>query len=539
MARSETPAPHPAPAAAIPHATIPLGALLRQFPLGLVLIAGFDNVTSEQPVQWVHNSDLSDPTPFLTPRTVLLSTGAQFAEEPSTADALAYVQRLVDAGVCALGFAAEVHWMRTPGALIAACDALGLPLFRVPYRTPFLAIIQTAARLLDAETHARDSWSLDAQRAIAGAALHADGIAAVVRELAARLGRWVAITDRTGRVAQVSPKSARSEAGAEWIRRESASLVDRGVRGGRVLGDGEHGAHLQTLGRGGRLRGVLVVGDAAALDHAEQTAVSLVAALATLALEYRSGVASADVELRSAVLRLLVEGQRPLAERIAEHSLPSLPSDPVRVVVLDQSEQDGSSVIEDLRSLTVSRPGALLARFDDAPTLVIEQRLLRPVVEHLAARGVPAGISGRASIDELAEAIAQAERAFEVSLTRGGDSPGDADSQGLTRRGPIEFRPSMASSVLGLLDRQPEAATRAKAILAPVRTHDSRHSDQIAESLTVWLRHHGQTSAAAIELGVHRHTLRTRVQLAAGLLQRDLDDPDVRAELWTALRLIG
>ncbi|WP_241095558.1 MULTISPECIES: PucR family transcriptional regulator [unclassified Leucobacter] len=525
MARSDLASAAAAPPAAIPHATIPLGALLRQFPLGLVLIAGHAEDTAERPVQWVHSSDLSDPTPFLTPRTVLLTTGAQFAQEPSATSAAEYVEQLIDAGVCALGFAAEVRWVRTPGTIVAACEALGLPLFRVPYQTPFLAIIQTAARLLDAETHARDTWSLEAQRAIAGAALHADGISAVVRELAARLGRWVAITDRTGRVAQVSPKTARSEAGAEWIRRESATLVDRGVRSGRVLADGDAGAQLQTLGRGGKLRGVLVVGGSAALDHAEQTAVSLVAALATLSLEYRSGIATADTELRAAVLRLLVEEQRPLAERVAEHSLPSLPSDPVRVLVLDPNEPDGSPVIEDLRSLTASRPGALLARFDGAPTLVIEQRLLRPVTEHLAARGVSAGVSGRASVDALAEAIAQARLAYDI-----------ADASG---QGPVEFRTSMASSVLGLLDRQPEAATRAKALLAPIRTHDARHSDRIAESLEIWLRHHGQTSPAATELGVHRHTLRTRVQTAAGLLQRDLDDPDVRAELWTALRLVG
>ena len=172
-----------------------------------------------------------------------------------------------------------------------------------------------------------------------------------------------------------------------------------------------------------------------------------------------------------------------------------------------------------------SRPGALLARFDGAPTLVIEQRLLRPVTEHLAARGVSAGVSGRASVDALAEAIAQARLAFDISAA--------------SDQGPVEFRTSMASSVLGLLDRQPEAATRAKALLAPIRTHDARHGDRIAESLEIWLRHHGQTSQAAAELGVHRHTLRTRVQTAAGLLQRDLDDPDVRAELWTALRVVG
>lgn len=62
--------------AATPHPTIELGELLHQYQLGLVLIAGTDETTASRPVQWVHVSELEDPTPFLTPRTVLLTTGA-------------------------------------------------------------------------------------------------------------------------------------------------------------------------------------------------------------------------------------------------------------------------------------------------------------------------------------------------------------------------------------------------------------------------------------------------------------------------------
>ena len=84
--------------------------------------------------------------------------------------------------------------------------------------------------------------------------------------------------------------------------------------------------------------------------------------------------------------------------------------------------------------------------------------------------------------------------------------------------------------------RQP--VRRAQGLLSPLRHHDERHRDDLQHSLSVWLSHHGQTSAASAELGVHRHTLRTRVSTAESLLQRDLDDPDTRAELWAALRIV-
>jgi DNA-binding PucR family transcriptional regulator len=59
----------------------------------------------------------------------------------------------------------------------------------------------------------------------------------------------------------------------------------------------------------------------------------------------------------------------------------------------------------------------------------------------------------------------------------------------------------------------------------------------LVRSLRVWLAHHGQWDPAAAELGVHRHTLRNRMQKVERLLGRELDSPDLRAELWLALRL--
>lgn len=135
---------------------IELDTLLRDYELGLVAIAGIDEETGSRDVQWVHSSDLSDPTPFLTPRTVLLTTGSQFKAALSQATADAYVSRLIAAGTTALGVGVGLRWDRVPPTLVAACEHLGLPLIRVPYDTPFIAITRAAARLIDAEVHAQN-----------------------------------------------------------------------------------------------------------------------------------------------------------------------------------------------------------------------------------------------------------------------------------------------------------------------------------------------------------------------------------------------
>src|SRR5699024_3567181 len=126
--------------------TITLGDMVYTYELGLVFIAGAGEDTLLPPLQWVHPSELLDPTPFLTPRTVLMTTGSQSPDELSGTRATEYVIRLLEAGVSALGCAVEIIHDRIPQTLIDACDRLRFPLFRVPYDTPFIAVTQSATR---------------------------------------------------------------------------------------------------------------------------------------------------------------------------------------------------------------------------------------------------------------------------------------------------------------------------------------------------------------------------------------------------------
>ena len=58
----------------------------------------------------------------------------------------------------------------------------------------------------------------------------------------------------------------------------------------------------------------------------------------------------------------------------------------------------------------------------------------------------------------------------------------------------------------------------------------------LAETLRTWLSLHGSWDRTAVALGVHRNTVRQRIARCAALLAADLDEPDVRMELWFALR---
>ena len=128
--------------------------------------------------------------------------------------------------------------------------------------------------------------------------------------------------------------------------------------------------------------------------------------------------------------------------------------------------------------------------------------------------GWTVGVSAPAGPDDWAAADVQASRALararatRTALVRHGDRPALAD----------------------LLPAD-DAEAHARALLAPLAG-----SPALTETLRTWLSLHGSWDRTAVALSVHRNTVRQRVARCSALLEADLDDPDVRMELWFALR---
>ncbi|WP_431041902.1 PucR family transcriptional regulator [Streptomyces sp. P1-3] len=134
------------------------------------------------------------------------------------------------------------------------------------------------------------------------------------------------------------------------------------------------------------------------------------------------------------------------------------------------------------------------------------------------------GLSAPAGPIAAAGAYRQAEQALSVARRRG--------------RVLVEHEEVAAGSVLPLLA---DDAVRAFAdgMLRALREHDATGRGDLVASLRAWLSRHGQWDAAAADLGVHRHTLRYRMRRVEEILGRSLDDPDVRMELWLALKAVS
>ena len=110
---------------------------------GLELVAGEEG--AERPVRWVHISEHEDPTPWLSGRELLLTTGYNLG---TPAKQRRWVELLAGEGLAGLGFGTGFDHKRIPKAIVDAATEHGLPLFEVPYEMPFIAITERAAARL-------------------------------------------------------------------------------------------------------------------------------------------------------------------------------------------------------------------------------------------------------------------------------------------------------------------------------------------------------------------------------------------------------
>ncbi|MFB6836070.1 PucR family transcriptional regulator [Streptomyces sp. NPDC056361] len=509
-----------------------LASLVQHSALKLIVRAGEDRL--DTPVRWAHVSELADPVPYMEGGELLLTTALTLDAEDLEA-MRRYVRRLLGAGVVGLGFAVGVNYEEIPSALLDAAREEHLPLLEVPRRTPFLAISKAVSAAISADQYRAVTAGFEAQRELTRAAL-AEGPEAVVARLAAHVDGWAALYDTSGTVVAVSP---------EWAARRAARLTadverlrDRPAPASAVVGGTDDRVELQSLGTGRRVRGALAVGTGAPLGTAERYAVHSAIALLTLTTERSRSLQAAEQRLGAAVLQMMLTGEAGHARAVAGDVYGELLDAPFRVLVAEPAGGEAAaepplSVLAEALEAAAARAGeALLAVPEGEQRLVVlagDGGAVVAACEGYAERdaddaGVVIGLSAPAGAIAAATAFKQAEQALSVARRRG--------------RALVEHEDLAAGSVLPLLA---DDAVRAFAdgMLRALRDHDATGRGDLVASLRAWLSRHGQWDAAAADLGVHRHTLRYRMRRVEEILGRSLDDPDVRMELWLALKATG
>ncbi|MFJ3542049.1 PucR family transcriptional regulator ligand-binding domain-containing protein [Streptomyces rubiginosohelvolus] len=502
-----TPPPAPSSPPGPPTPPIPLAELLASKDLGLRRIAG----PAEAELLWVHTSEMADPYPYLLGGELLLSAGVLLTDPDH------YVGRLVAAGAAALGFGVRPVHETVPGALIEACDRQGLPLLEVPPETPFTAIARAVWRLMAEARHRELRRVTRAQQALATAAARPDPVPAVLHQLAAQLGgRAVLLTARGEEVHAAGRRLPPEPAGALT---RLARVVARERPGSPASATDTHGdTHLSAYALGGG-DGLVLALAAGRRESGDHTVAGIAVVLLSLLAAPHQG---ADAAGRSAALVRMLLGATP--DQVA----PLLGSTGPWTVI-HARRTDGTPA----DALTAGALGASLgtALVDAGRGAGEAVRLLLPLP------GAAAGPLPEAE----AEAEAEADRITpQPGWTLGASAPtpvtaldaADAlAARALAHAQATRTPLTVDAPVSGLAALVPpeEAAAHARALLAPLTA-------PLADTLRCWLSLHGSWDRTAVALGVHRNTVRQRIGRCGELLDADLDDMDVRAELWFALR---
>lgn len=495
-----------------------LAGLLAHQDLGLTLRTGRGEVV----VCWAHVSELVDPTPYLDRDSLLLTTGLSLGRTSRRWPE--YVERLVRAGVPALGFGVGLRHAEVPPALLTRAAPAGLTVVEVPKATPFSMVVRRVAEGLVAEERAEQTAAVEHYRGLVRAAMTPPPHRSVVTRLAGQLDAWVLLLSREGHLLAGAPEYARRH--AERVRLEVAR-----TRSWHAAAFDHAGARVTVLpvGQGARPAGVLAVGRSAPLRGYERGVVDVAVDLLSLGVAQAAELLDSERRERATVLSMLLSGRIEAAEAAAEALGIPLPEPPVRVAALTVAPARRDDLLEALEEQRSLRIVSALVAGDDRGRVVV----VLPAVEGDAGvvQSVISAVSG--SLGVIGEPV-----------DMGGLAPVWPRIASLCDTLPTSAVGRLLSARdvadVGLLSYvgRAEAEGWAFALLAPLESGSARRID-LLKTVRTFLAHNGSTEAASAALGIHRRTLTYRLGRAEALLGRKFSDPGLRAELWLALTVRG
>ncbi|MER6309889.1 PucR family transcriptional regulator [Streptomyces sp. NPDC001657] len=519
-------------------------------------------------------SDLLSPGKWLQGGELLMTIGLLLPMEPAACRA--YVRDVAEGGAAclALGLGQGLPYQEAPEPLVTAAEEAGLPLLTVPDEVPFIAVTKAVFDARATEQRAALHRAFATQRRLTAAAA-GDGLRPMLAEWTAATGVGAAVLDPLGRLLAAGEREPRTPLA------QARDLLDRvaahGLRGSASSTAGGQQLEVQPLGAR-RLRGLLLL--TGRPDDAARSVVPGLVSLLSLELERRHLRDEPERRRRSALLSELLAEEHPAPGRARDmlHSV-GLTTERVRGVVVEAVSGDGSrtraghdartratgagsgpaapepadgSTAESAESaaqemaadLALAMPGGLVRVVGGTPggtthdipagapdrtpggpsgpvveAVVGEDLDIRDVLARFAP-GRPAGIGPVTAPEAVRVSLRQAAGLLAVSRASGE---------------PAEARQSQASRLLLDLGDRRTLQGYADTVLGPLDLAD--HGEELLATLAAWLETGGAWDATSRRLGVHRHTVRNRLDKAMDLTGRRLDDPDDRFDLWLATRI--
>jgi PucR family transcriptional regulator, purine catabolism regulatory protein len=486
--------------------------------LRLRLFAGSGGVDRE--IRWAHASELPDPSEWLEPGALVMTTGLGLPDEPEAQGA--YIERLAHAGLGGLliGEQADerIYAPELTPRLVAAADEHAFPVLLMPYELPFADVARVVAEANQGEEHARIGQALriyDTVRLVIGTASG--------WQLIARLGGVAncelhVVHPETGTpVFADSPGLSRLPASAH--RQIAEKLSDRSVAGPAAVritwGQRPAVALAVPASRPAALVAVSRTGDLPALFVLRH-----IAAVAAMEVEKLKAARESRRRLGAELLADLIDNRyggdvaaRVLAER-------GLVEEPWVVAAFASAEADGYPDLHlQLEERGVSH---LLSRFSGAFVALLPH--VDRAVEILAEEvNPPVGLSdpvGR--VARVTDACREAVWALQGAQPTG---------KKIVRYGEDSASPFLPRN----LD---ESRAIVRQILGPVLEYDAEHDAPLVASLRTYLSHNRSLKATSEALHVHKQTVIYRMRRVEELTGRRLQRMEDVVNFWLALRVL-
>jgi purine catabolism regulator len=502
--------------------------------LGLELAAGAKAAAA--PVRWVHISELSDPTPWLSGGELMLTTGIPL---DTAANQRAFVRILADRNLAGLGLGTGFSHEKLPKALVDEAEKRDFPLFEVPYSTPFIAITEKAFARLVNEQYEVLQRGIAVQRRLERLVLEERGLEEIAATIASAVGGTVAILD--GRGERLAGRGFRRQLSAEaigGIRKEALGHAADGHPfvpshpsvAGRAL------AHpVISPGGGPPQAWVVIVRDSGGLGDFERLILQQAVAIVALELMRRRVARETERRLAGDVLAGALGGRlepNELRRRLEPFGI----GDEAAVLVF--ALEDPAAAVGALeRALAAKACPAVVAPHElggrELLCAVVDAADRDPIDVAAEARealdpghgGVRAAASRPAPPESLRHSFHEARCALEATALQNGKAPDVAS-----------WRDLGAFTLLLSIQDDDAIGLYCDSVLGPIEEGDEEYGGELLRSLEAFIEQNGQWERAAREVYCHRHTLRYRMRKVEELTGRDLSRAHDRIEFWLALR---
>ena len=518
-------------------------------------VIGGDAVVLDQPVRWVHVSDLPDLSNLLEGGELVLTTGQALAD-PQLRDQ--YLPRLAAAGAVAVIVELGLHVSEIPDSVLAP-DALPLPLIVLHRTVRFVEVTEEVHRRIVADQYAEVDYARRVHEAFTALSMRRATVDDIVAATGDMLDTPVVLEDLNRQVLAFAARATpTAELLGDWDRRSRlARTTESGGPGAWLVR--AVGPYRQEWGRliapgltAPDERAAMTVERAAqalALHHmAEQGRTSLeLRAQSGLVDDLRTGRVSDEAEATSRAHAL---GLRPALTYIPMTVRPRETHAADQVLIQQRRASTLDALVHAVRAdghtvLTSTREDGqidlLLALQRDvrAPRDSQDALLTRVCTQLRGAvtrvRGVAEcfiGVGPESSrLIDAADGLAESVYVAEVAA----GMPVDADRP-FYRASDVRLR-----GLIALIRSDPRAQAFAETELRGVLEHRANRGEQgvqTFELLRVFLECGGNKSDVAKRLHLSRPTLYSRLATLQRLLGVDLDSAESRTSLHVAMLIL-